>query len=93
MKIRFKSAHDAEAIVESLAAILDMLKEQYGVSDYGDIKVNLTLMNHAGEEIELIDEHSGEVFDLLEVHKNLEEVDEQIINEAVSEKNDAGTVH
>jgi hypothetical protein len=69
MKIKFRGQHNAEEVVESLAAIVRMFEEQYGVLDFDQIKVSMTLINDFGEEVELIDAGTSEIFEVLEVHK------------------------
>ena len=93
MKIKFRGTHNAEEIVESLTAILQLFEEQYGVHDFSEIKMDMVLVNEQGEEVELIDSNTSEVFDILEVHKNAEEVDEQFLHDIMLEEVDAGTMH
>lgn len=77
MKIKFRGQHNAEEVVESLAAILNMFEEQYSVIEFNDIKISLTLVNDVGEEVELIDASTSEVFEMLEVHKSLDDAHEE----------------
>ncbi len=93
MKIKFQGTHKADEVVDSLTAILRLFEEQYGVGEFSQIKLHVALINDKGEEVELIDSNTSEVFDVLEVHKNLDEVDEQYLNGEVLQEMPAGTIH
>ncbi len=73
MKIKFRGQHSAEEVLESLAAIMRMFDEQYSVLHFNDIKISMTMINDAGEEVELIDASTSEVFEVLEVHKSMDD--------------------
>lgn len=91
MKIKFQGAHKTDEVIDSLAAVLRLFEEQYGVGDFTEIKLNLTLVNDTGEEVELIDAGTSEVFDVLEVHKSFEDMDEKTLLDVDGMDNE--TVH
>jgi hypothetical protein len=78
MKIKFQGEHTSQEVVESLSAILQMLAEQYHIKDFSDIKLNMTLIR-SGEAVELMDPDTGEIFDILEVHKDMDSVEENFM--------------
>ncbi len=91
MKIKFQGTHKTDEVIDSLAAVLRLFEEQYGVGNFNAIKLNLTLVNEEGEEVELIDAGTSEVFDVLEVHKSFDEAEAQACYDMGSL--DDGTFH
>ncbi len=92
MKIKFQGVHKTEEVIDSLAAVLRLFEQQYGVGTFNEIKLNLSLVNESGEEVELIDASTSEVFDVLEVHQSQNVTEDPIITE-YSESPDGETIH
>lgn len=93
MKIKFQGTHSGAEVVDSLSAILKLFEEQYGVTDFSEVKLNLSMVNSEGEEVELIDATTAEVFDVLEVHKTLESADDAMALDLPEENLESGTLH
>jgi len=74
MKITFHGQHNSDEATDSVSGILKLFKERYGIEDYREINLNVTLVNHDGEEVELVDASTSDVLDVFEVYKNAEEV-------------------
>ncbi len=92
MKIKFAGTHSADEVVDSLSSILRLFQDQYGIGDFHEIKINLTLVKD-GEEVELIDASTSEIFDQLEVHKNQQRAQEDYHRMLMSNDPSDETVH
>ncbi len=75
MKVKFKECHSSEEVMESVAGIIKLFEERYGISHFRDVELDVVLMNDYDEDVEIIDAHTEEVFDIFEVHKTLENKD------------------
>jgi len=59
---------------QSLASIFRLFKERYGIGDYRELYLNVTLVNDSGEDVELVDANTSDVLDVFEVYKTQEDV-------------------
>lgn len=69
MDIRFHGKHDTDEAIESMASIFKLFRERYGIADFNQMNIRLTLLNDRHEEVELIDAQTNEVLGYFEVHK------------------------
>lgn len=69
MNIIFQGHQSAEEAVESLMSIIKLFKERYGVEQFREMQLDLTLMDEEGEDVELVDAQTSEVFRVFEVYK------------------------
>jgi len=70
LDIKFHGMHSTKEAKEAVSKMMDVLKDRYGISDFEDMLLNVTLYNEKGEEVELVNADSDEVLKLFEVHKN-----------------------
>lgn len=70
MQIMFHGNQSAEEAAESILSILKLFKERYGIQNYREMHLNLTLMDTDGEDVELIDASTSEVLGVFEVYKS-----------------------
>ena len=71
MQVIFHGHQTSEEVAESLLSIIKMFKERYAIEDFRELKLSMTLMDKQGDDVELVDSHTSEVFHVFEVHKTL----------------------
>lgn len=69
MQVIFQGEQSSEEVVESLLTIIRMFKDRYGIEDFRELQLSMTLMDKQGDDVELVDSHTSEVFRVFEVHK------------------------
>ena len=69
MDIIFQGKHSTEEVVESLAGVLKMFKERYQISQYREMRFCVTLVDAQGDDVELVDSESADVFKYFEVYR------------------------
>lgn len=69
MDIIFHGMHDGEEAVQSMASVLKLLQDQYKIHYFHEIHLSVTLVDAQGEDVELIDSHTGEVYRKFEICK------------------------
>lgn len=69
MDIKFKGEYNVQEAADSLAGILTLFQEHYGIDNFKDIKLEMNLLNDQGEEVELVDTVTSEVLGVFDVHK------------------------
>lgn len=70
MQIMFHGNQSAEEAAESILSILKLFKERYGIHNYREMHLDLTLLDTEGEDVELIDASTSEVLGVFEVYKS-----------------------
>ncbi len=70
MHIKVHGNHDTGEAIESMNNILKLFKDRYGISNFCELHLDLTLLNESGEEVELIDADTSEVLGVFEVYKS-----------------------
>jgi len=75
MHIKFHGHHTTNEAVDSIAGILKLFAERYGIQDFNDLDLDLTLENAQGEKLELKDMDRDQVLDVFEVYKTIKDVD------------------
>ena len=70
MKIIFRGdLSDIEA-GEGFSSILSLFKERYGIEGFRDLKLSMTMLDMDGEEVELVDADTAQVFGTFEINKS-----------------------
>jgi hypothetical protein len=69
MQIVFQGQQSIEQATYSLISILKLFKRQYGIVNFRDITLTVELVDTDGENVELIDEQTSEVFSVFEISK------------------------
>ncbi len=72
MDIIFDGQQNSDEITQSLAGIIQLLEERYQIGQFREVHLSLTLVDKAGEDVELVDSETNEPFRTFEVYKNQE---------------------
>ena len=72
MRIVFQGNQSTEDAASSLLSILKLFKERYGIDNFREMNLQMTLMDEGGEDVELIDASTSEVLSVFEVCKSSE---------------------
>ncbi len=67
MKIRFQGLHNTNEAIESLASMLKMFQEQYGIENFDNIELDVVLLDQDKEAVEIVDAASSEIYEEFEV--------------------------
>jgi len=70
MHIVFQGQQTTEEAAESLLSILKLFKDRYGISHFKEMRLNMTLQDDSGEDVELVDSSTSEVLGVFEVYKS-----------------------
>ena len=69
MHIVFQGEQSTEEAAESLLSILKLFKDRYGISQFREMRLNMTLQDETGEDVELVDSTTSEILGVFEVYK------------------------
>jgi len=67
MEIIFQGRLDSEDAAESLVSVLRLFKERYHIGKFREMHLSVTLVDERGEDVELIDNETAEVYRVFEV--------------------------
>lgn len=67
MDIMLKGVHSEKEIVESLAHVFELFKQRYGIETYRELYLTLTLVDNQGDDVELVDTKTNEVFNRFDI--------------------------
>lgn len=70
MNIIMHGHHDSETTAANLSEVLRLLKEQYNIDHFREIHLVLTLVNAEGDDVELVDTDTSNVYRILEVYSS-----------------------
>ena len=70
MNVIFEGSHDSKEAIEHLVSVIRLFKEQYKVGHFREMHLSLTLLDAQGEEVELVDSETSEVYRTFEVYRN-----------------------
>jgi hypothetical protein len=62
MEIVYQGQHDALETAKGLAEVLVLLNKRYQIADFREIRLSVTLVNAQGEDVELVDNETNQVF-------------------------------
>ncbi len=71
MDIILDGMHDSEETLMSLAAVLRMFQERYHIKGFHEIHLSITLVDQAGDDVELIDDETGQTYRSFEVCRDV----------------------
>lgn len=69
MDIILQGQHNSDEMVQSLDRVLKLFKERYQVEGFREIHLTVTLLDSAGDEVELIDSESNQAYRIFEVYR------------------------
>jgi hypothetical protein len=67
MQIIFQGQQSGQEAVESLLSVISLFCERYGIDSFQDMELNFGIVDAQGDEVELIDPMTSEVFAIFEV--------------------------
>ena len=67
MEIIFQGNHSMEDTAENVVSVLNLFKQRYGIESFRQLHLNVTLVDAQGDDVELIDSETAEVFKVFEV--------------------------
>lgn len=70
MDIIFQGIHKHDEASESIDRVIQLFKERYQISQFREICLSVTLVDEQGDDVELIDSETMEVYRIFEVHSN-----------------------
>lgn len=74
MQVIFQGDHNSDEMVESLLSIVKLFRERYGIDNFRELKLSMVLMDEQGDDVELVDSRTAEVFRVFEVYKSGEKI-------------------
>ncbi|KTC99539.1 hypothetical protein [Legionella erythra] len=69
MDIIFQGNHNSEEAAENLLSVLRLFKERYKISHFREMHLTVTLMDDHGDEVELVDSETAQVYRIFEVYR------------------------
>jgi hypothetical protein len=67
MQIIFQGQQSGQEAVESFLSVISLFCERYGIKSFQDMKLKFEPVDAQGDEVELIDPMTSEVFSIFEV--------------------------
>lgn len=77
MDIIFHGQHQVEEAIEVLSSVLHLFKERYQIAQFREMVLMLTLIDRQGEEVELVDSHTAQIYRIFEVYKKGHEIEQR----------------
>lgn len=74
MQVIFTGEQNSQEVVESLLSMVRLFKDRYGINNFRELKLSMVLMDEQGDDVELVDSRTGEVFRVFEVYKSGEAI-------------------
>lgn len=68
MKVIFKGNQSSEQMIENINNIVRLFRERYGICAFRELNISMTLLDKQGDDVELVDSQTSEVFRVFEVH-------------------------
>ena len=65
MQVIFQGEQNSDETAESVANIIKLFQERYGIHQFREFKLSMVLMDEQGDDIELVDSRTSEVFRIL----------------------------
>ncbi len=69
MEIILQGKHTNEEVAESLLSVLRLFKEHYQITQFREIRLNVTLLDDQGDDVELVDSETNQVYRTFEVYR------------------------
>lgn len=74
MDIIFQGKHNNEEAAESILSVLRLFKERYQIENFREMYLTLTLVDAQGNDVELVDSETSQVYRTFEVYRKGEEL-------------------
>lgn len=69
MDIIFKGTHSTEELANSVFNVLRLFKDRYHVPTFREIHLTVTLLDESGQDVELVDNQSSDIYRTFEVYR------------------------
>jgi hypothetical protein len=69
MEIIFQGKHTVEEAAETLLSVLRLFRDRYSITQFREMHLKITLVNAKGEDVELIDNDSDEVYRTFQIYR------------------------
>ncbi len=70
MEIIFDGRQDGREASESLIRVINLFKERYKIGQFREMHLSLTLVDDAGQDVELIDSQTNQPYRIVEVYRD-----------------------
>lgn len=70
MEIIFDGKHSDKEALESFVSIIQLLKGRYHIEAFREMHLSVTLVDDAGEDVELVDSQTDEPLRIFEVYRD-----------------------
>ena len=70
MEIIFDGRHDGIEASDTLLSVIKLFKERYQIGQFREIHLSLTLVDDAGEDVELVDSKTNKPYRVFEVYRD-----------------------
>ncbi|MDX1837463.1 hypothetical protein DIZ81_05970 [Legionella taurinensis] len=74
MDIIFQGNHNSEEAAENLLSVLRLFKERYKISHFREMHLTVTLVDDHGDDVELVDSQTSQVYRVFEVYRKGQEL-------------------
>lgn len=69
MEIIFQGQSDGDEAIESLQSVIRLFKERYNIGHFREMHLSVTLVDDSGEDVELVDSKTENVYRIFEVYR------------------------
>jgi hypothetical protein len=73
MDIILHGKHNGKDAAENLESVLRLLKERYNIDAFREMHLTITMVDNNGDDVELINNETGEVYRFVEIYNNSQE--------------------
>lgn len=70
MEVLFEGNHDGCEAAEQLMGVIRLFQERYHISHFREMHLSVTFVDDEGEDVELVDTETTEVYRTFEVYRN-----------------------
>lgn len=70
MDIIFQGVHSTEDAADSVSSVLRLFQERYHIGHFREIHFSVTLVDDQGEDVELVDSDTSQVYRVFEVYRS-----------------------
>ncbi len=69
MEIIFQGKHSEDEAIESLSSVIKLFKDRYHIKQFSEMHLVVTLVDENGEDVELVDGETDQVYRYFEVFR------------------------
>ena len=80
MDIIFQGTHNASETSQTLSEVIKLLNTKYNITNFREINLSVTLVNGHGEDVELIDNITNQVYRYFEIRESRSDLKTKIKN-------------